>query len=303
MYERLTEEQIEQLKKIYDKNTLYQITRKGINDIALLYNDLRPEEIWQKAFDIIAALKKSSCRFNDVDNLKAELMLQFLLFKEDGDHEHRKPQDAERSAFMVLFAVLSLLVVANTDLSKNPYQDLMTRISIYIKDYPLCKQLFAAVRKKEIEFEKNGIKVPFIDPFGTTQEEIKDAFLQEAITISLNCKCYLNSKFANDYIEQTWKKLWNTPNLYLSRLLQSQSKVKVICGILGVMRTKNVFVKNGRSVTNKQLACCLYSAHTFSQDEATLEKYIGSGANPTKADRKQKTDVVRMLDKARQIVH
>lgn len=305
IYHRLTDDEIKSFKKKYEKFILYQITRKGINNIALNYDDLQAEEIWKEAFQIVEELKTSPNRLNDIDTLKEELISLFRHFQEETIYKERTIEQAERSAFLVLFAVISLLIIAKKDIAENPYNDLIERIAINIKDHPLCKKLFFEIRNKEIEFENQGLLVDFVDVMQTTEDiQSEDKLLQEAINISLSCEKFVDKKYSDDYIKQIWMTLWNNKEeLNLTKLLSSQSKIKIICGVIGIMQAANVFkTEDGKRITNKQLAHCLANTNCSEIDEESFSRYISSAAKETKEDKKPKSDVNRLLDKVRKIV-
>ncbi len=307
MFQRLSDSKIAQLKRQYQDNVLYQVCRKGINQIASEYDDLRAEEIWSKAFSIIEELKQSNDRYNDVDNLKSELELSFLYFD---DNTKRTKEQAQRSAFLVLFALISMLIVAAKNYNDNPHKELIALISAQIKDYPLCKRLFFLVRQKEIELEKRGKIVLFEDILGNDsngEPQNLQPVLQEVIKTTLAvCQPYQNKTYRENFLTEIWQQLWDNPKTKLSTLLNSQSKYKVFCITIGRLIDCQILLKENNTKLNYVTIADELSKtdlfKDFEYEAATLARYMGYAKKDFSKIKKPKSDTEKYIEIIRTIV-
>lgn len=159
MYHRLSEDNIAELRSRYEKVQEYMVAYNAISVVSEHYNDLSPEEIWDEALKVVDEISKSNIREWKVDKVYSQLKRKYNAFvDEQGNKETRTAKQQEKTATMVLFDVVLMLVLAQKveaeNIKEHPYFQFMTTILGYIGESILFEAMLAVTKKAEEDVEK-----------------------------------------------------------------------------------------------------------------------------------------------------
>lgn len=213
MYHRFSEDKIAELRSRYEKVQEYLVAYNAVSVVSEHYNDLSPEEIWDEALKVVDEISKSNIREWKVDKVYSQLKRKYNAFvDEQGNKETRTAKQQEKTATMVLFDVVLMLVLAQKveaeNIKEHPYSQFMTTILGYIGESILFEAMLAVTKKAEEDVEKmTGKELAQTDymegaPNPAKKEEAQDNILSDDKVrraklkkVKAELECQLEKKF------------------------------------------------------------------------------------------------------------
>ncbi len=154
MYHRLTENRKKELRAQYEDIQEYLITYNAVTIVGNQYADLCPEEVWDEALQLMKEIGADKYRQWKVSQVYRQLQTKYNCFiEEDNTRINRSQEERERTATLVLFDVLIMLVLKEKviDCHQHPYFNYIQAILNCLED----SVLFEVMNQQAIVDEKN----------------------------------------------------------------------------------------------------------------------------------------------------
>ena len=280
MYKRLNIETIKASKSKYHKIPAFIVTYRAIDWMSSKYNDIDPVEAWEEAVETMKSIAEDDFKRFAIESTCRDLPRKYLeFFNVDGRIQPRKPEEANRTALMVLFDVLFMLVMRQKELNDHPYLDYCNWIIPVLQQFPDYEEMCKMTRTNEVNLEDEvghelepqdflnteGIPMPV-----TERDETREK-LNSAVMITMQCDSYFHKGIDIIYIRALWEDMLADKYLHLDTLLKGQSFPTLVCGVVGLL-SETIFVKCHYSdLASKMVVGDL--------DKGSIAKYIGMKCN------------------------
>lgn len=268
MYNRLSSENIFQINQRVKTDRLFQNLYQALSSVGIDCKDISPEEIWEIASSELTIIAMSKVKIFDVNSLHNKLRLFFGDYKtEDGIIHSRTQEDATRTAFMVELVILYRLVRYQRTWENHPYFEYCKILYRHISSHPLFEKLLDIIEQTNDQYEAiYHSELPEHDDMPTIIKE--SSIVREAIALTLQCAKYLNPKYNEQWIIDFWNALLEKHTGMLTKDLLGVSKYTIIYGLIGRLKTEQVF-----NASQRDLANC-----SSLENKDTLRRYISAGA-------------------------
>lgn len=268
MYNRLSNEDIFRINQKVKTDRLFQNLYHALSSVGIDCKDITPEEIWEIASNELTIIAASEVKIFDVNTLHNKLRLFFAEYKnEDGIIYNRTQEDATRTAFLVELVILYRMVRCQKEWENHPYVEYCIILYKHISPHHLFEKLLEIIEETNDQYEAiYKSELPEHDDMPTIVKEF--SIIKEAITLTLQCAKYLNPKYNEQWIIDFWNALLKKHTDILTKDLTGGSKETVIYGIIGRLKTEEVFNAN-----QTELANC-----SSQENKDTLRKYVSKGA-------------------------
>lgn len=252
------------------------VTYRAIDWVATTYNDIDPVEAWKEAVETMKEIAEEDLKKFAIETCFRDLPRKYLKFRDvDGSIQSRSKKDADRTALMVLFNVLFMLVMRQKEQDGHPYLEYCRWIVPVLLQNPLYEQMCKMSRTNEINLEEEvghelepadflnleGMPMPIIEK-DTTKDN-----MERAIGIFLKCSDHFKRGIGVEYVRGVWEDLLKQEYLHVADLLNGQSFQTLVYGVLGLIKDdlcdpcSNIAL--AKDITSHQI------------DQQTIANYIG----------------------------
>ena len=290
MYQRLSIEIIKERRPKYHKIQAFKVTYRAISWMSSTYHDIDPVEAWDEAVETMKTIADEEHKKFAIESICYELPNKYLEFLDlEGHINKRSKEEAERTALMVLFNVLFMLVMRHKELDNHPYKKYCEWIVPVLLQYHLYEHLCQMTRTNEENLEEevghelepadflnpNGMPMPIVE-MDTTKES-----MERAIDIFLKCSDYFKRGIGIEYIRGIWEDLLEQEYLHVDELLNGQSFQTLVYGVLGLVKDELCdpcsYIELAREITSHKT------------DQQTIANYIGKKCSGSGALKKVAT--------------
>lgn len=276
MYRRLTIEEIKTRRSEYHKIPAFMVTYRAIDWVSTTYQDIDPVEAWDEAVETTKTIAAEEYKRFAIETTCRDLPRKYLQFQNvDNTILPREQEDANRTALMVLFNVLFMLIMRQKEQDGHPYLEYCKWIVPVLLQNPLYEQLCQMTRTNEVNLEEDvghelepadflnpeGMPMPIIEK-DTTKEN-----MERAIEIFLKCSDHFKRGIGVEYVRGVWEDLLEQDYLHVDELLNGQSFQTLVYGVLGLIKDdlcdpcSNIAL--AKDITSHQI------------DQQTIANYIG----------------------------
>lgn len=276
MYRRLTIEEIKTRRSEYHKIPAFMVTYRAIDWVSTTYQDIDPVEAWDEAVETMKTIAAEEYKRFAIETTCRDLPRKYLQFQNvDNTILPREQEDADRTALMVLFNVLFMLIMRQKEQDGHPYLEYCKWIVPVLLQKPLYEQLCQMTRTNEVNLEEEvghelepadflnleGMPMPIIEK-DTTKEN-----MERAIEIFLKCSGHFKRGISIEYVRGVWEDLLEQEYLHVADLLNGQSFQTLVYGVLGLIKDdlcdpcSNIAL--AKDITSHQI------------DQQTIANYIG----------------------------
>lgn len=272
MYKRLSQEEIELIKREQQNDRLFINLYDAIGAVGLDFDDISPEEIWKEASAQVRIIANAEQRTFSVKTLHTSLCHKYLDYvSETGEKHHRTKESSINTAFLVELTILYQLTVYQRTWENHPYKDYCLTIYNHISTNPIFKEILPKITATNDEYEKVfNSEIPEHDYMPEIVKE--DSVIKEAVQISIDCAQYLSPNYTTQWLIEFWTDLIQSKHKeQLIQELQNNQKYTTIYKIIGLLLRNKVY-----NATQRQLSK-LSKLSQPSKD--TVRRYISSGYN------------------------
>ena len=276
MYQRLSIEEIKGRRPKYHKIPAFKVTYRAISWMSSTYHDIDPVEAWDEAVETMKTIAEEEHKKFAIESICYELPDKYLEFLDlEGHINKRSKEESERTALMVLFNVLFMLIMRQKEQDGHPYLEYCKWIVPVLLQNPLYEQLCQMTRTNEVNLEEEvghelepadflnpeGMPMPIIEK-DTTKEN-----MERAIEIFLKCSGHFKRGISIEYVRGVWEDLLEQEYLHVADLLNGQSFQTLVYGVLGLIKDdlcdpcSNIAL--AKDITSHQI------------DQQTIANYIG----------------------------
>lgn len=283
MYKRLDIVTIKLCKSKYHKIPAFIVTYRAIDWMSSNYNDIDPVEAWEEAVDTMKTIAAEDFKRFAIESTCRDLPRKYLEFLDlEGHIQTRKPEEANRTALMVLFDVLFMLIMRQKELDDHPYLVFCNWIIPVLQQFPDYERMCKMTRINEVNLEEEvGHELEPQDflnaegmPMPVAEQDQTKENLNRAVMITMQCDSYFHKGIDIIYIRALWEDMLADKYLHLETLLNGQSFPTLVCGVVGLL-SETICVKCHYSdLASKMIVGDL--------DKNSIAKYIGlkcSGSN------------------------
>lgn len=245
MYQRLSIEEIKGRRPKYHKIPAFKVTYRAISWMSSTYHDIDPVEAWDEAVETMKTIAEEEHKKFAIESICYELPDKYLEFLDLEGHINKRSKDeSERTALMVLFNVLFMLIMRQKEQDGHPYLEYCKWIVPVLLQNPLYEQLCQMTRTNEVNLEEEvghelepqdflnaeGMPMPIIE-----MDETKEN-LNRAVMITMQFASYFHKGIDIIYIRSLWEELFKVDYLHLDSLLNGQSFNTLVCGVIGLLK-------------------------------------------------------------------
>ena len=280
MYQRLSIEKIKERRPLYHKIPAFKVTYRAISWMSSTYHDIDPVEAWDEAVETMKTIADEEHKKFAIESICYELPDKYLEFLDlEGHINKRSKEESERTALMVLFNVLFMLVMRQKEQDGHPYLEYCKWIVPVLLQNPLYEQLCQMTRTNEVNLEEEvGHELEPADflnlegmPMPVSERDETKENLNRAIMITMQCDSYFHKGIDIIYIRALWEDMLAEKYLHLDTLLNGQSFPTLVCGVVGLL-SETICVKCHYSdLASKMVVDGL--------DKGSIAKYIGMKCN------------------------
>ena len=277
MYKRLDIEELNNRRNEYHKIPAFIVTYRAISWMSSTYNDIHPVEAWAEAVDAMKIFANEANKRFAIESFCYELFDKYEKFMElDGHIQSRTKEESERTALLVLFNVLFMLIMRQKELDGHPYKKYCEWIVRILNNSPLYKEMCNMTRTNEINLEEEiGDELApqdFMTPDGMprpvgVENDLTQQNKERAIELIGRCESYFKRGITIEYVETLWDDLLNEEYLHVDELLNGQSFDTLVFGVLGLIKDEIC-----EPCTNISLARTIA---THKKKQETIANYIG----------------------------
>ena len=155
MYQRLSIEEIKGRRPKYHKIPAFKVTYRAISWMSSTYHDIDPVEAWDEAVETMKTIAEEEHKKFAIESICYELPDKYLEFLDlEGHINKRSKEESERTALMVLFNVLFMLIMRQKEQDGHPYLEYCKWIVPVLLQNPLYEQLCQMTRTNEVNLEE-----------------------------------------------------------------------------------------------------------------------------------------------------
>ena len=245
MFKRLTEEEIKKLRAEYHKVPAFIVTYRAIDWMSTEYSDIEPVEAWSEAIEVMKTIAAEDYKRFSIESACRDLPRKYEAFQDITGQIHTRSREcAERTALMVLFDAVFMLIMRQKDVEDHPYKEYCQYIVNEIVSYPHYEDMCKMVRTNEENLEEDtGHELEpqdFLNTEGVprtiTGGDITKENLERAIAITMQCESYFRKGLGYEYVKALWEDLLAEKYLHLAELLNGQSFNTLVCGVIGIVK-------------------------------------------------------------------
>ena len=292
MYQRLSIKEIKERRPKYHKIPAFKVTYRAISWMSITYHDIDPVEAWDEAVETMKIIADEEHKQFAIESICYELPDKYLEFLDlEGHINKRSKEESERTALMVLFNVLFMLVMRHKELESHPYKNYCEWIVPVLLQNPLYEQMCKMTRTNEENLEEAvGHELEPQDflnaegmPMPITERDETQENKERAIQIIMNCSDRFKRGMGIEYVRAIWDDLLAPEQKYLhvDELLNGQSFQTLVYGVLGLIKDELC-----DPCSNMDLARDITSHLT---DQQTIANYIGKKCDGSGALKKVAT--------------
>ena len=280
MYRRLTIEEIKTRRSEYHRIPAFMVTYRAIDWVSTTYQDIDPVEAWDEAVETMKTIAAEEYKRFAIETTCRDLPRKYLQFQNvDNTILPREPEDANRTALMVLFNVLFMLIMRQKEQDGHPYLEYCKWIIPVLQQFPQYEAMCNMTRTNEENLEEDvGHELEPADflnlegmPMPVSERDETKENLNRAIMITMQCDSYFHKGIDIIYIRALWEDMLAEKYLHLDTLLNGQSFPTLVCGVVGLL-SETICVKCHYSdLASKMVVDGL--------DKGSIAKYIGMKCN------------------------
>ncbi len=276
MYRRLTIEEIKTRRSEYHKIPAFMVTYRAIDWVSTTYQDIDPVEAWDEAVETMKTIAAEEYKRFAIETTCRDLPRKYLQFQNvDNTILPREPEDANRTALMVLFNVLFMLIMRQKEQDGHPYLEYCKWIIPVLQQFPQYEAMCNMTRTNEENLEEDvGHELEPADflntegiPMPITERDTTKENMERAIEIFLKCSGHFKRGIGIEYVRGVWEDLLEQDHLHVDELLNGQSFQTLVYGVLGLIKDdlcdpcSNIAL--AKDITSHQI------------DQQTIANYIG----------------------------
>ena len=196
MYKRLDIDKIKSRRGEYHKIPAFIVTYRAIDWMSTNYNDIDPVEAWDEAVETMKTIAAEDFKRFAIETVCRDLPRKYLEFLDiEGHIQNRTQEDANRTALMVLFDVLFMLVMRQKELDDHPYLDFCKWIIPVLQEFPDYEKMCEMTHTNEVNLEEEvGHELEPQDflntegmPMPITERNVTQENKERAIAIIMKC--------------------------------------------------------------------------------------------------------------------
>lgn len=264
MYERKTQEDRDQLYRIYLHDDLFQVLLIYLSSWHRKMHDLSPVEVWSEALRVIHSIAVSPARELTSRTLYDQLVDQYREYIDERGEKMplRSEEEAEVTASTILLTVVYMMNSGVLSLEEHPYYSLANELVKTLQNHTDLFVNLEEIATEEDRYEKEkGHELPLKD------------YLLDSLASSANLQ--VNSDFAKYILQKEEKVL----AVLMMVAKSGDAKMPSLIKYIKALQSIDLFDKNCFNNIDEFINACKSQFPDLNFDKSNVNKQVEKGEN------------------------